>query len=377
MRILMLNYDCPPLGAGAGQMALGLSKALVRVGHHVDFVTMGFRRLPSHEVIEGVHVHRVACLRRRAHLCTMFEAATYVFSALAAVRRLARQHRYDVVHAHFIFPGGLVAWLAARWTGVPYLITAHGSDVPDYNPYRLKFAHQLLKPLWRAVVRGAAIVICPSRRLRGLVGQAGATVPVEIIPNGLDVPSEAKGRVEGRLRRILIVGRMVQLKGVQHVLAALNGSSKDYELHVVGDGPYLSTLRQLAEPYGTRVKFWGWLDGRSAQFKELFETSSLFILPSESENFPVVLLEAMAAGLPIITTTGTGCDEVVGNAAILVPPTDVPALRQAMKLLVENEPLRRKMGEAGRRRLEEQFSWPVVARRYVDVYHLPMVRPLE
>jgi glycosyltransferase involved in cell wall biosynthesis len=76
----------------------------------------------------------------------------------------------------------------------------------------------------------------------------------------------------------------------------------------------------------------------------------------------------MVAGLPIITTAGTGCDEVVGDAAQLVPPGDVPALRQAMKRLIEDEPLRQAMGTAGRRRLEEQFSWPAVAARYAALY---------
>ncbi|MBI4341163.1 MAG: glycosyltransferase family 4 protein [Candidatus Omnitrophica bacterium] len=366
LRVLMLNYDCPPLGAGAGQMAFGLSKALVRAGHQVDFVTMGFKGLPAREEIEGVRIHRVPCLRRRAHMCTMAEAATYVVSALVAVRRLVRQHRYDLIHAHFIFPGGPIGWCASRWTKVPYLITAHGSDVPGYNPYRLQLVHWMMAPLWRAIVRRARHVVCPSRRLRSLLAACGASAPVTIIPNGMDAPPATAP--QPRLRRILIVGRMVQLKGVQHALAALNGFSKDYELHIVGDGPYLPTLRQMAEAQGARVTFWGWVDSHSPKFRELFETSSLFILPSESENFPVVLLEAMAAGLPIITTSGTGCDEVVGDAALLVPPGDVQALRYAVKRLIEDEPLRRTLGQAARRRLEEQFSWSAVAARYAALY---------
>lgn len=162
---------------------------------------------------------------------------------------------------------------------------------------------------------------------------------------------------------------------MQHVLAALDGFSQDHELHIVGDGPYLATLRQLAQPYRDRVTFSGWLESTSPQLKTLFETSSIFMLPSESENFPIVLLEAMAAGLPIITTSGTGCDEVVGDAALLVPPADVPALRAALKRLIEEEPLRRALAHEARRRLEKRFSWLVVARAYTDLYVACANRP--
>jgi hypothetical protein len=100
---------------------------------------MGFRRLAARETLDGIQIYRVPCVRRRMHLCTAAEAATYVMSAVPVVRRLVRRHRYHLVHGHFIFPGGPIGWLSARWAGLPYILTAHGSDVPGYNPwlYRL------------------------------------------------------------------------------------------------------------------------------------------------------------------------------------------------------------------------------------------------
>ncbi len=89
----MLNYDCPPLGAGAGRMVLALSSELVRAGHQVDWVTMSFPRLAAAEEIDGIQVHRVPCVRQ-IHLCTAAEAATYVLSAAFVVRRLVRRHPY-------------------------------------------------------------------------------------------------------------------------------------------------------------------------------------------------------------------------------------------------------------------------------------------
>jgi glycosyltransferase involved in cell wall biosynthesis len=368
MRILTLSYDFPPLGSGASAAAYGLSRQLVRLGHAVDVVTMGFRGLPREQTVEGVRVLRIPCLRRRRHLCTVPEAASYLAGAGPTIRRLTAAHRYDVVHAHFILPGGFMAWRLHRATGLPYVITAHGSDVPGHNPYRFRSAHRLLAPIWDAVVRDAQQVVCPSEALRSLVRRRSRLAKTSVIPNGIEPDRFTSDRAAERAKRILLVGRLVEGKGAQDALSALNGFTKEYELHIVGDGPYLPTLRELARPRGRQVRFWGWLESGSAQLKELYETSSAFLLPSEAENCPIALLEAMAAGLPIITTQGTGCEEVVGDAALLVPPSDPGAIRSALQRLLPDAALRRRLGEAGRQRLEAHFSWTHVTQQYLAAY---------
>src|SRR3970040_110398 len=127
-------------------------------------------------------------------------------------------------------------------------------------------------------------------------------------------------------------------------LKAIEGHSHDQEVHIVGDGPYLPTLKRMAQHSETPVRFWGWLDHRSPEFTDLFETSGIFVLPSESENFPVVLMEAMAAGMAIITTKGTGCEEVVGGVALLVSPKNPTEIREALSRLICKPALREELG---------------------------------
>jgi glycosyltransferase involved in cell wall biosynthesis len=116
------------------------------------------------------------------------------------------------------------------------------------------------------------------------------------------------------------------------------------------------------------AKFWGWLDNRSPELRGIYDSSGIFVLPSEAENFPIVLLEAMAAGLAIVTTAGTGCAEVVGDAGILVPVRDSRAIARALKRLVDDADLRQTLGAAARKRIEDNFTWRAVARRYVEEY---------
>jgi len=366
MRILMTSYEFPPIGGGGAAVVAGMSRELAASGHEVDLVTMSFQDQPREEVVNGVRVYRVPCLRKAKHSCTTPEAFTYLAGAMPTIHRLLSTQRYDVAHAHFILPDGLLAWQAKRYSGLPYVITAHGSDVPGYNPHRLRAAHQVVRPVWKAIVQGASRVICPSQILEQLVQvqQPGPEKTV-VIPNGLQVGPYTPRTLSPR---VLLVTRMLERKGVQYVLDALAETSITAPVNIVGDGPYLPELRRRAVALRSPAKFWGWLDNRSPELRNIYESSGIFVLPSEAENFPIVLLEAMAAGLAIITTAGTGCAEVVGDAGLLVPVRDSRAIGRALKQLVEDADLRHRLGVAARRRIEENFTWRAVAERYVEEY---------
>ena len=139
---------------------------------------------------------------------------------------------------------------------------------------------------------------------------------------------------------------MLRRKGIQYLIQALKELNLEHSIHIVGDGPYLPVLRKTAAHVNARIKFYGWLDNGSSQFRHLLESSQIFVLPSEAENFPVTLLEAMAAGLAIITTKGTGCEDVVGDTGILVKPRKVHDLSCALIKLTENLELCKKNGKS-------------------------------
>jgi glycosyltransferase involved in cell wall biosynthesis len=367
VRILTLNYEFPPIGGGGSPVSYELGRELVAQGHDVDVVTMGFNGLPAREVVDGITVYRVPCLRKRREVCKTHEMASYVLAALPKAAKLAATRRYDVSHAHFIVPTGLLARLLEIRAGLPFVVTVHGSDVPGYNPDRFGRQHQLLGPMWQWILRGADHVISPSQFLRELVHRRSRDQPVSIIPNGFRHERFRADRPKDR--RILLVSRMLPRKGVQYLLAALPGLDlRGFEIEIVGDGPYLPTLRQMAAELGLPVRFWGWLDNDSVELRELYERSSIFAFTSEAENFPTVLLEAMAAGQAIVTCNGTGCPEVVGDDALLVPPRRPDSLAEALSRLIQDDELRARLGRRARARVEQEFSWRTIAKRYVEIY---------
>ena len=365
MKILTLNHEFPPVGGGASPVSFELCRQLVRLGHQVDVVTMGFGDLPGREVVDGVTVYRTPALRKQADICHTHEMATYLPGALPRALGLARRNRYDIIHCHFLIPGGPLAYLVSRCCGIPFVVTCHGSDVPGYNPERFGQDHKLIAPAWHYLVHHAGMLISPSESLKNLILSHSQRARVRVVPNGIDVPEYhqvSKGR------SILMCSRILARKGFQYALEAIKSMDiEGWQVNVIGEGPFLAELKRIAEGSRVPVKFWGWLDRADRRFVELYESSSIFVFTSEAENFPTVLLEAMAAGTAIITSTAGGCPEVVGDAALLVEPRDSTAIREKLIELVNSENLRNKLSAAAQKRVEK-FAWPNVARKYLDCY---------
>lgn len=364
MKILMLNHEFPPVGGGASPITFELCQQLVQMGHRVDVVTMHYGDLPRFETVDGVNIYRTPAIRKRPNICYTHELATYVPGALIKTIRLARREKYDITHCHFIIPGGPLAWLVSKSTGIPFIITCHGTDVPGHNPDRFGMLHKLIKPAWRFLARRSTVLTSPSQTLRELILKNCPAAKVKIIPNGIYTDRFKPG---DKNKSILMCSRIFQFKGFQYAIEAIKSMELDWQVNIIGQGPYLPELKRLAEDSKTPIKFWGWLDKSDPRFYELFSESSIFIFPSEAENFPSVLLEALASGMAIITSTAGGCPEVVGKAGLLVEPRDTDGIRKMLVKLVESDQLRRQLGEAALKRAEH-FNWKKIAQQYLNCY---------
>jgi glycosyltransferase involved in cell wall biosynthesis len=362
----MLCYEYPPIGGGGAKVVHGLISELMKQGHEVDLITMGYKNLPNYEKINNLNIYRVKCLRLKANICTPPEMITYLIFALPIILKLCRKNNYDINHTHFIYPDGILSYITNKLTGLPYILTAHGSDVPGYNPDRFKILHKLLTPIWRIITSKAEKIIIPSRSLDNLVKKKIPNIQTRVIPNGINLNKFSAS--EKRENKILIVTRMFERKGVQYFIKAVSQLNHGFIINIVGEGPYLNNLKNLTKDSQSRINFLGFLDNDSKELQELYESSKIFILPSESENFPIVLLEAMIAGLAIITTNDTGCAEVVGKDAILVNSKDPSAIREALIKLIDNPGLCNQLGKVARKRAEEFFSWKTIVHKHIHLY---------
>jgi glycosyltransferase involved in cell wall biosynthesis len=385
MRILVLNYEYPPLGGGAGVATAALAHGLVEQGAIVDVVTASAGRDAERRTAVRkddplgcgrLGLYRVKSRRIGIHEAGMLGAASYLVRALPLVRLLLRTHSYDVVHVFFSLPtGALLPFLDLN--GTPVVVSLRGSDVPGYDPYNVNMqrVHRLLAPLTRWIWRRADRLVPVCESLGRLTADTAPGLAYTVIPNGVDLrlfhPPETPRPETPDPIRCLAVARLVERKGLGELIRAFGLLPRGrFSLEIVGDGPDEGVLRNLVSVLGLagEVNFLGSLERRAVA--ERYQKADLFTLPSSAEAFGNVFAEALASGLPIVGSTVGGIPELVehGINGLLVPRGDPTALAQAIRYIADDPELRSKMSARNRAKAENTLQWAQVTRRYVAVY---------
>jgi len=357
LRILVLNYEFPPLGGGASPVSYEISKGYVNLGHKVDVVTMGFKGLPKFEEKDGINIYRVPCLRSKKEICHPWEQLTYIISAKSFLKEHLKTNSYDICHCHFIIPTGVVAlWLKKEY-GIQYVITSHGSDVLGYNK-RFKYLYPILATKWKEIIKESKLTITPSKFLQNKIKEQTNKGKFVVIPNGID---PTKFKPMKKEKRILVVARLFPNKGVQDILDALKDINlDDWKVDIVGEGPYRQFLENKSRENGLQdsVKFHGWIDNNSKKMKDLYGKASIFISASYFENMSIVLLEALASGCHVIASNVGGNPEVV-NKDCLFEARDINGLKEKIRKALE---LKYK-----HILLDKKFDWNKIIKEYEEV----------
>ncbi|WP_051328639.1 glycosyltransferase [Geminicoccus roseus] len=368
LRILMVVYEFPPIGGGTGVACAQLLAELAgRQDVAVDLVTSGIgERTEVVRVAPNIEIHRLPVRKRDLHYWRPWELAAWTARALVHAGRLARAHRYDLCHCWAGWPSGIVGYRLRRQ--MPYLVSLRGSDVPGYNR-RLRHLDPLcMRHLMRQVWSGAARVIAVSRGLRDLALRTRPGTPIDVIPNGVDVQRFAPDPRADRFH-VLFVGRLIERKGVHVLLQAFRlvaAAVPGAMLTVVGDGPERPALEAMADEFGLarRVVFRGHLEGD--QIPAAYRGHAILAQPALADAMPNVVLEAMAAGLAIVTTS-TGGGEVLDGNGQVVPCADPEALADALIGYLTDQ---HRLDEHRRRsrQLAEEMSWAAVAGYVLQLY---------
>jgi len=250
----------------------------------------------------------------------------------------------------------------------PYLLHMHGSEFMQFYE---RECGAVARSYVRFIFRHAACLIALSDSWRDNLETIAPEARIEVVPNAVPLVDRDAPRADSR-RVILFLGRLGQRKGVDDLIQAfapLANDFSDVDLVCAGDGAIeatLETVRKLG--LETRVSCPGWLRGEAKQ--AVLSQAVVFALPSHAEGLPMALLEAMAAGLPVLATTVGGIPEVVrdGIEGYLVAPGDPDALGRRLKNLLEDDAQRRLLAGNARRRIEERYALPRVIERIESIY---------
>jgi glycosyltransferase involved in cell wall biosynthesis len=312
MKILVLNYEFPPVGGGGGRASADLCKELAARGHDVRVLTSGVPGLAGNEKIDGYVVKRVYTGRRSIFRASFFVMVGYILGGLIPGIRLLRRWRPDVIHAHFAVPTGVLAFLLARLSGIPYVLTAHLGDVPGGVPQKTDRWFRLVYPFTPPIWRGAAKVVAVSTYTRD-IALNHYSVPIHVIPNGVSLSGRAlASRMLGEPPRLIFAGRFQPQKNLPFLVDVLSRVvDVPWICSLIGDGPSRlvveAKIRDL--DLGGRIRLEGWLT--SEQVWRSLGESDVLVMPSLSEGLPVVGVQALAQGLAIVANRAGGLVDLV------------------------------------------------------------------
>ncbi|HEY1011086.1 MAG TPA: glycosyltransferase family 4 protein [Herpetosiphonaceae bacterium] len=373
MRIAHVTATFPPYRGGTGNVCFHNARELARAGHEAHVFTSAIPGAPARETLDGVLVHRLRPLLRVGN-------APVLPGLLTALRG------FDLIHLHYPFFGGELSALAARLAGAPLVVTYH-QDV--FLAGALGVAERILRhTVGRLALRSARRVLFTSRDygeasyaralLRGREDRIGE------LPNGVDAERFSPGPAAAGLRErlgvpaaapvaLLVAGldRAHAFKGVDVLLAAL-ARLPDAWAVLVGDGDLRPSYAAQAAALGVagRVRFAGRV--ATDELPEFYRLADVGVLPSVTmgEAFGLVLLESMACARPVVASNLPGVRTVVDDGAdgLLAPPGDAAALADALGSLLSDPGRRQAMGERGRLKAEQRYSWPRIGERLEAIY---------
>ena len=370
MRILMLNYEYPPLGGGASNATYYLLNELSQFDDiTIDLITSSATNEFEEEKISGsVHIYKLPVGKKNLHYWTQKEIISYSRQAYKHIKKMKEQTQYDLIHAFFGIPCGAIAYSFRKES--PYIVSLRGSDVPGFNE-RFSFQYIFLKPLIRRVWRNAAAVIANSGGLKELALKTDRAAKIGIIYNGVNIEDFAqRDNRENEHIVILTVARLIKRKGIDDLIRAVPAIVKGHQnikVKIIGEGNMGAELKALAEKLKVSeyIEFLGYVPHN--EISNYYSTSDVFVLPSRNEGMSNTVLEAMASGLPVITTDTGGTRELIDGNGIIVPSEDSDVISEAVLRLINDHKLRVSRGMKSRK-IAENMSWKKVADAYYNFY---------
>ena len=288
--------------------------------------------------------------------------------ALAEMVRALRELQPDLMTAHGA-KVGILGRIAARYLRKPLVVTIHGwTCAPGTPPVQAAISRGLERSIGSLATK--LITVSEFDRQFGIASRLVSEPRVVTVHNGMpDISPALRASPQTSPPRLVMVARFEPQKDHATLLLALSGLlAHPWELDLVGDGPLRSSMEKLASAHGLtgRVHFLG----QRTDVDRLIARSQISVLASHWEGFPLSILEAMRAGLPVVASDVGGVSEAVqdGETGYVVPRGDVPQLRARIASLLQSADLRARFGASGRKRYEQQFTLEHMVARTLEVY---------
>ena len=370
---MKIGITCYPGVGGSGILATRLGVEFAKRDHDVHFIT--YERPFAVQGIdqENVHIHLVNVLEY-----PLFKYPPYTVALGSEMARVAQQEKLDVLSVHYSIPHATAAFLAREITGVPYVVTLHGSDVTILGSdpsYHIVNNH--------SVENANAVTAVSEFMQREAYERLGIEREVKVIPNFVDTegfspePCETAKAGCDECGGIIHVSNFRPVKRISdlvYAMAIVTKEEPNAKLTLVGDGPDRISVERLVDSLKLRRNVT--LTGFRSDIPNLMRCADIGVLCSETESAPLTLLEGMSTGLPMISTKVGGVPEIIqdGKNGLLIPSKHPEELAEAILQLYKDQKLRRRLGENARKTVLEKYTAEKVVNQYLETFEAVMPR---
>ena len=379
-RICLVTHYFPPHKGGIEQVSYEQSKRLTESGYQIDVLTSKFEGRNTNP-IKGIRIHHYPSLNVAKRFGVPYPIIS--FKAYKTFTQLIK--KCDLVHAHgHVYMSSYMAGMVAKKYKKPFIVTQHNTFI-DYQSF-LNIIEQLNDfIIGKSVLKHANKVITVSKETMKYVLKLGADkTKTSVIYNGVDIDyfrpvNKGKSREKLGLPKnrkiILSVRRLVYKNGLDTLIESVPlvaQNHPDVLFVVAGKGPSRKLIEDRIKELGidNNVKLTGFVPDNLLPV--YYDAADYFVIPSASgEGLPLVLLEAMACGLPVIATTVGGTPEIIKHMknGVLVPPRNPEAMAETMSKILSEERLGPTIGEEARRIVENRFTWEENLRQLQEIYN--------
>lgn len=370
MKILVLSHEYPPVGGGGSRVVQDLTTGLAADKHEVHVITSRHGNLPLKEQSGNLIIERLPSFRKQAYKASFFSMAVFVWKSFWHGLRLMRGWHPDIIHAHFAVPAGASAAALSFFKKIPFVITAHGGDVPGGAPEKTAGWFKFVLPFSRVIWKSAAVVVAVSPETRNLA-LAHYDVPIRVIPNGIDLNLYKPQKTDiNDLLRVIYIGRFSPEKNAGVVPVVMAGLlDLDWHCVMLGDGPDMPLVKNRIQTLQLDDRFTlaGWVSPE--EVKRYLASADILFLPSRREGMPIAGLQGLAMGLSLVLSHIGSCPDLVsdGENGYLVAVDDIEGYRSALRKIISSHSLLAKFKKKSRERAA-RFSLEATYKAYETLF---------
>ncbi len=322
MKILILNYEYPPIGGGAGVVSQYHAQNMAKMGHFVTVVTTWYKGEKEIEESQNLKIIRLKSKRRYTYKSNFTEWISWIIKSKQFLKNYLVDNPQDFCFAHFSLPGGEVAQYLKKKFNLEYAVVSHGQDIPWFFPKQM-FKYHIVTYFWiKYICKNASKLVLLTENMKQnadkFMGKRLMNKNI-IVPNGCQVakfyPDYTK-RNSDKLK-IIFIGRLVEQKAPFVFLKALVLLKKEigsnFEVNILGDGKLRNKMYEfvLSNNLKDEVNFKGWLNKEDVL--QAYQYSDIQVVSSEAEAMSIAVLESLSTGLYVLSTPVSGNTELIKN----------------------------------------------------------------